>query len=83
MDSCTEIKSDVTKSGRVWRKVPESDARSERGGVVTVLGAGRTEGRGLGGLCNTWGETPLCFLVRLYWFPLHLRGVYGRAAMCM
>ena len=32
MDSCEEIKSApsvayVTKSGRVWRKVPESDAR--------------------------------------------------------
>ena len=48
MDSCTEIKSDVTKSGRVWRKVPESDARGERGGMVTVLGAGCMEGRGLG-----------------------------------
>ena len=32
LDSCVEIKecpfSGVTKSGRVWRKVPESDARS-------------------------------------------------------
>ena len=32
LDSCAEIKecpfSGVTKSGRVWRKVPESDARS-------------------------------------------------------
>ena len=32
MDSCAEIKrrnfSGVTKSGRVWRKVQESDARS-------------------------------------------------------
>ena len=32
LDSCTEIKgapfSGVTKSGRVWRKVPESDAQS-------------------------------------------------------
>ena len=34
LDSCAEIKSApslsgrVTKSGRVWRKVPESDARS-------------------------------------------------------
>ena len=32
VDSCAEIKSDlfsgVTKSGRVWRKVPESGARS-------------------------------------------------------
>ena len=32
VDSCAEIKmypfSGVTKSGRVWRKVPESDARS-------------------------------------------------------
>ena len=33
VDSCTEIKSapafsGVTKSGRVWRKVPESDVRS-------------------------------------------------------
>ena len=27
-DSCAEIKSGVTKSGRVWRKVPESGARS-------------------------------------------------------
>ena len=27
VDSCTEIKSGVTKSGKVWRKVPESDAR--------------------------------------------------------
>ena len=33
LDSCAEIKypfSGVTKSGRVWRKVPESDARSVR-----------------------------------------------------
>ena len=32
VDSCMEIKnapfSGITKSGRVWRKVPESDARS-------------------------------------------------------
>ena len=32
VDSCAEIKSapfsGVTKSGRVWKKVPESDARS-------------------------------------------------------
>ena len=28
LDSCAEIKSGVTKSGRVWKKVPESDARS-------------------------------------------------------
>ena len=33
LDSCAEIKiecpfSGVTKSGRVWRKVPESDARN-------------------------------------------------------
>ena len=33
VDSCAEMKSTypfsgVTKSGRVWRKVPESDARS-------------------------------------------------------
>ena len=32
VDSCAEIKSapsvGVTSSGRVWRKVPESDARS-------------------------------------------------------
>ena len=32
LDSCAEIKEcpfrGVTKSGRVWRKVPESDARS-------------------------------------------------------
>ena len=28
LDSCAEIKSGVTKSGRVWRKVPESGARS-------------------------------------------------------
>ena len=32
LDSCAEIKSTpfsgVTKSGRVWRKVPESDAQS-------------------------------------------------------
>ena len=27
LDSCAERKSGVTKSGRVWRKVPESDAR--------------------------------------------------------
>ena len=33
LDSCVEIEcpgSGVTKSGRVWRKVPESDARSVR-----------------------------------------------------
>ena len=28
VDSCAEIKSGVTKSGRVWREVPESDAQS-------------------------------------------------------
>ena len=32
VDSCAEIKSapfsGVTKSGRIWRKVPESDVRS-------------------------------------------------------
>ena len=28
VDSCAEIKSCVTKSGRVWRKVPESGAQS-------------------------------------------------------
>ena len=28
VDSCTEIKSGITNSGRVWRKVLESDARS-------------------------------------------------------
>ena len=27
LDSCAKIKSGVTKSGRVWRKMPESDAR--------------------------------------------------------
>ena len=36
VDSCAEIKSapsvaSVTKSGRVWRKVPENDARSVGG----------------------------------------------------
>ena len=28
VDSCAEIKSGITNSGRVWRKVPESGARS-------------------------------------------------------
>ena len=29
--------SGVTKSGRVWRKVPESDARSVRGSFITLF----------------------------------------------
>ena len=39
VDSCAEIKqcpfSGVTKSGRVWRKVPESDARSVGVTIIT------------------------------------------------
>ena len=46
LDSCAEIKiecpfSGVTKSCRVWRKVPESDVRS--------VGRGRRGGQGRGG----------------------------------
>ena len=40
VDSCAEIKkcpfSGVTNSVRVWRKVPESDARSEVGDMLSV-----------------------------------------------
>ena len=40
LDSCAEIKecpfSGVTKSGRVWSKVPESDARSVLRTVTTL-----------------------------------------------
>ena len=35
VDSCAEINSAPTNSGQVWRKVPESDARSV-GRVVTL-----------------------------------------------
>ena len=60
VDSCAEIKSGVTKSGRAaaWRKVPESDARSVNSVLVafalqrTVMkcevgeGGGGSEGGG-------------------------------------
>ena len=36
LDSCAEIKSGVTKSDRVWRKVPESDAQSVARSVLSV-----------------------------------------------
>ena len=45
-DSCAEIKSapafsGVTKYGRVWRKVPESDARSVRYVLTPAEGVSR------------------------------------------
>ena len=52
VDSCAEIKSApsvvyVTSSGRVWRKVPESGARSE----PLVMGNGYEDGSVV--LCQT------------------------------
>ena len=42
LDSCVEIKecpfSGITKSGRIWRKVPESDARSVHATISITTG---------------------------------------------
>ena len=47
LDSCAEIKefpfSGVTKSGRVWRRVPESDARGVEKGMCGGCGGERTD----------------------------------------
>ena len=62
--------SGVTKSGRVWRKVPESDARSVPRGTANPTTQAQTEPQGpaplsgcaLGSVYSAWGCTRSCTL---------------------
>ena len=49
----------ITKSGRVWRKVPESDARSVAKETTRPPGLERLEFRGLDGGARSAGRAAL------------------------
>ena len=61
MDRFTEIKSGITNSGRVWRKVPEGDARCVGLSMVDQT------------LLQPWGAQEVTLIASLVFPSPHLR----------